>query len=71
MTVDVCQRKVVQEKWLTVSGPNAYCEACPWHLEASMSEPKDQRRVASSARFHARDTGHSVQLQRGQTTWLR
>jgi hypothetical protein len=58
-------------KWMTVTGPNAYCNVCSWSYESSQSDPKDARRMMSAARFHCRDTGHDIQIQRGQSAVMR
>ncbi len=58
-------------RWVTVTGPNAYCSVCQWSYESTQGDPKDARRMMSSARFHARDSGHLIQVQRGQSAELR
>jgi hypothetical protein len=65
------ERRPRLEKWITVTGPNAYCSGCPWSLEGDLSDSKAGKRVMSAARFHARDTGHTIQVQRGQSAVLR
>jgi hypothetical protein len=56
---------------MTVTGPNVYCNVCSWSYESSQSDPKDAKRMMSAARFHCRDTGHDIQVQRGQSAVLR
>jgi hypothetical protein len=54
-------------KWVTVTGPHAFCDGCPWHMHGD----NDAKRLMSAARFHVRDTGHVIQIQRGQSTEMR
>ncbi len=54
------------DRWVTVTGPHAFCEGCPWTLHGDAGP----RRLASAARWHAKDTGHRVRIERGQSRYV-
>jgi len=52
--------------WFTITGPHAFCEGCAW----GMNGDNNAKRLASAARFHAKDTGHRVRIERGQARYI-
>ncbi len=56
-------------RWQTITGPMAWCDLCPfvYHGDADPDATKAIRR----ARKHARDTGHSTIVERGQSMRVR
>ncbi len=54
-------------QWFAITGPHAFCEGCKWTLHGDTIGP---RQLASAARFHARDAGHRVRIERGQARYI-
>lgn len=50
-------------RWITLT-KGAYCSGCEWAHEGGTVE---DRAVQDAARRHANETGHAVQVERGQT----
>lgn len=56
--------------WTTVTNYVANCERedCLWATVADTHLPADGKRVVAAARQHAAESGHTVQIERGQMT---
>lgn len=57
-------------RWITVTGPLAWCPTCPtgaFGYNGDSDPGRTARRAIAAARRHARETGHTVIVERGQT----
>jgi hypothetical protein len=57
-------------RWITITGPNAYCNDCPWLEHDDGRDGGRGVRLTRVARLHARSEGHQVRIERGQARWI-
>lgn len=56
-------------KWVTITGPHAFCQGCIWVLHGD--DPSvGPKRLMSAARAHAKSSGHRVRIERGQSRYV-